>query len=155
LGLSSGPLKAEEDVCEAVFHQDAEVFGAGNLFLLPSGVVWVQTIDPAYGRGGYIDRRYRIDATEEERQALSSLAAKTRFFRLESATGRRIPDELTTRITLRRCDGSERLVQQFDHDASASFKQLATFFRTLMGRAATSTPLYEGAPDFKWHPSEP
>jgi hypothetical protein len=146
------PADAGAAICEAVFHQEADVFGGNNLFLLPSGAVWVQTIYPAYGRGGYIDSRYMITATEEERQALSSLAVTAEFFKLKSAKRAAVPEESELRITLRRCDGAERTVQQFDRDASPAFRLVANYFWALKARAVSSAPVYEGEPDFRWSP---
>src|SRR5262249_13541374 len=105
VAAASEAPKAEDKVCEAIFHQDADVFGGSNLFLLRSGTIWLKTIDPNYGQVGYTDRRYTVVATQDERLALSSVVMKAGFFKLKSAKRRPIPEELKTRITVRRCDG--------------------------------------------------
>jgi hypothetical protein len=129
------------------------LWGGQEVFILTNGVAYARLVRPPQKKeSGLQERRYKIQLSTNEVQALRALLDQQQFLTLTVTNRTGLPDEPGAVISLRLPAGQRRDVFQWERDALAGFKALHRHLLAIVRRAEKTQPVFQGQSDQLWTP---
>jgi hypothetical protein len=147
------PKRVGTSPFELALYDSQGLRGGQELFILTNGVAYARIERlPKKGEIGLQERRFKVQLTSNEVQALRTLLDQQQFLTLSVTNSTGVPDEAGSTISLRLADGQRREVFQWKKSEQVGFKAIHQHLLAIIRRAEKTKPVFEGQSLYKWTP---